>query len=225
MNNIDFFSNVGSTVDVNAEEVSIRNSFVEENLFDRNSVPDEYLARFVDEIGHVFGELIDINKLEQFSFQPADMITYHEHKFMAVFSGGKEDYKLFDIDVSNPHDDYCVNYFIDSKTKAAKFYDLDIHRHTKPKLPPGSKPITVWGLGVGATSKKDLYFLHRDVGVVSSFFKLPAPYFNKIDNFCNDTSFMKAFGVTYDAETLEPLKLKMYYYPNDPLMEFTVDDE
>ena len=120
--NIEFFRNISQSVNPHAEEVTIVSTGVEENLFDTTDVPEEYLMRFFDEIGTRFGEAIDLNKLTEFSFQPADGVKYKEHKFMAVFDGGKQDCFGLSPHVTNPHDEYCVNYFIDSKQKAVKFY-------------------------------------------------------------------------------------------------------
>ena len=54
---------------------------------------------------------------------------------------------------------------------------------------------------------------------------MPKPYLSSISNFIEDKTFNKVFGLTYDASTLQPFKLKLYYYPKDPNMEFTVFDE
>ena len=228
MSNIDFFTRISQGMDLKAEEITIVGNHVEENLFDAQNVPQEYLERFIDEMHYRFpGEMIELDKLQQFSFQPADGIAYQEHKFMAVFSGGKEDCFLHpEIGVFNPHDDYCVNFFIDSRERVTKFYDLDIDHHRRPVLPKEGIPITHWGHGVSANPLvKDSYFLHVDVENVAEHFGLPRPYLEEIHDFCTDLTFQKVFGLTYRADTLEPLKLKLYYYPDDPRMEHTVFDE
>lgn len=228
MNNIDFFTKVSKGLDFNAEEITIVGSHVEENLFDAQNVPQEYLDRFLSEMAERFPEVtIEIDKLQQFSFQPADGIAYQEHKFMAVFSGGMEDCFLHpEIGVFNPHDDYCVNFFIESRQQVTKFYDLEIDRHSRPVLPKGGVPITHWGHGVSANPLvKDSYFLHPDVELVANHFGLPKPYLDEIRDFCTDTRFQKVFGLTYRTDTLAPLKLKLYFYPDDPNMEHTVFDE
>jgi hypothetical protein len=224
--NIEFFRNISQSVNPHAEEVTIVSTGVEENLFDTTDVPEEYLMRFFDEIGTRFGEAIDLNKLTEFSFQPADGVKYKEHKFMAVFDGGKQDCFGLSPHVTNPHDEYCVNYFIDSKQKAVKFYDLDYHKYTQPNLPEGAEIVTHWGQGANDDKTIcDVYFLHPDVDEVAKFTNMPKPYLSSISNFIEDKTFNKVFGLTYDASTLQPFKLKLYYYPKDPNMEFTVFDE
>ncbi len=226
MNNIDFFTDLNDTINQNAEEVTIVGNKIEENLFNSKKIPSEYFFAFIDVMGSIFSEGVDLNKLQQFSFQKADGVNYKEHKFMAVYSGGSTDCHQFDVDVTRPHDDYCINYFLDSKKKIPKFYDLDVWKHKQPNILFGSKILTHWGQGVSIdTSKKDLYFMHHDVELVSKFYNLPTPFISSIESFCKDTTFMKVFGLTYNTETFTPLKLKLYYYPSDPLMQFTVFDE
>jgi hypothetical protein len=226
MNNIEFFVNLNKSINLYSEEITITSNKIEENLFNSKEVPIEYLTRFINEIGEKFGEGININKLQQFSFQAADGIAYNEHKFMAVFSGGKTDVNLYKINVKNPHDDYCVNYFMDSKKMVAKFYDLDVDKYNQPELPKNSKIIYHWGQGVSENAEKnDVYFLHKDVELVSNFVKLPMPAVKEIKNFVNNKTFEKVFGLTYDYKSLKPLKLKLYYYPKDPKMKNTVFDE
>jgi hypothetical protein len=119
ISNIDFFLELSKSINPHAEEVTVISTGVEENLFDVKDVPEEYLLRFFDEIGTRFGEAINLNKLTEFSFQPADGVKYTEHKFMAVFEDGKKDCFKLSSHITNPHDEYCVNYFIDSKKKSS----------------------------------------------------------------------------------------------------------
>lgn len=226
MNDLNFFLEISKQINCNAEEVTIVGNTVEENLFNSKDVPADYLIEFINAMANIFGEAIDVDKLQQFSFQPADGITYSEHKFMAVYSGGTQDCKLYDSSITTPHDDYCINYFIDTKKTVVKFYDLDVWKHQQPNILRGSQLLTHWGQGVGTNSLvKDLYFLHNDVEAVAKFYNLPVPFEQSISEFCKDTSFMKVFGLTYDAQSFNPRKLKLYYYPKDPTMSTTVFDE
>jgi hypothetical protein len=184
------------------------------------------LLRFFDEIGTRFGEAINLNKLTEFSFQPADGVKYTEHKFMAVFEDGKKDCFKLSSHITNPHDEYCVNYFIDSKKKAVKFYDLDYYKYNQPDLPKGAEIITHWGQGSNDEKTVcDVYFMHPNVDEVAAFTCMPKPCLAEINDFIEDKTFKKVFGLTYNADTLQSLKLKLYYYPKDPIMEYTVFDE
>lgn len=221
-----FPQHINDRIHPEAEEVTIVGNHVEENLFNSKNVSDELLQAFRLEVLTTFGEPIDLEKLQQFSFQAADGKAYTEHKFMAVFSGGQADCHQTNVPVINPHDDYCVNYFTLSLKRIPKFYDLDVHNHTWPELLAGSITIDHWGVGVSEKPNiKDVYFLHPNARAVASHFGMPTPHLEEISWFTDNTTFRKVFGLTYNTETLEPIKLKMYYYPGDPNMEFTVFDE
>jgi hypothetical protein len=226
MDSLTFFKEKGLKIDPNAEEVTIVGASVEENLFNAKNVPPLYLEHFKNLMGHGWYEE-NKDRIEQFSFQPADGKVYKEDKFMVVYSGGKKDCFLYpEMGVIDPHDDYCVNHFLTSGKKITKFYDLDIERHAKPTLPEGARYITHWGHGVSENpNMKDAYFLFKDVTAVADFLNLPVPNLEEVKEFCQDTTFEKVLGLTYNTYSLEPLKLKLYYYPDDPYMEFTVFDE
>lgn len=221
-----FPQSINNSIHPEAEEVTIVGNHVEENLFNSKNVSDELLTAFRLEMLTTFGEVVDLDKLQQFSFQAADGKAYTEHKFMVVFSGGKTDCHHTSVPVVNPHDDYCVNYFTLSLNRVPKFYDLDVHNHTWPDLLEGSVTIDHWGIGVSENPTiKDVYFLHPNPRAVAAHFNMPVPYLDEIGWFTDNTTFDKVFGLTYDTNTLEPIKLKMYYYPGDPNMEHTVFDE
>ncbi|TFG95658.1 hypothetical protein E4H12_12825 [Candidatus Thorarchaeota archaeon] len=225
MNNIEYFTKLNESISLFAEEVSVRNGFIEENLFDTTNTPTEVVVRFVTEILNVFQEPIQLNRLQQFSFQAADGISYDEPKFMAVFSGGREEIKNHNIDASRPHDDYCVNYFLHSKKKAFKFYDLDVERHATPELLEGTVYAFPYGHGVSELPRKDVYFVHTELFRVAEHFGLPAPTVDELHVIDTDNTIPKVFGLSYDTVTLAPLKLKRYFYPRDPLMKYFLYDE
>lgn len=62
MNNIDFFTDLNDTINQNAEEVTIVGNKIEENLFNSKKVPSEYLFAFIDVMGSIFSEGVDLNK-------------------------------------------------------------------------------------------------------------------------------------------------------------------
>ncbi|OYZ12843.1 MAG: hypothetical protein B7Y39_18640 [Bdellovibrio sp. 28-41-41] len=224
--NRNFFTQINQSISYFAEEVTICDGRIEENLFNVGYVPNEILIRFVDEIGSCFGLGIDLGRLQQFSFQAADHITYFEDKFMAVYSGGRKTYRDFDLDIKNPHDDYCVNYFCESKKTTVKFYDLDISYHEKPSLPLGSTFASPFGHGLGTHSnRKDVYFCHGSVSAVAEFYNMPQPTTSGLGSVDEDQSVTKVFGLSYDSKTLQPMKLKRYFYPRDPLLREALFDE
>lgn len=226
MKNLKEFNKTTLKIDHRAEEVSIFNGIVEENLFDIDDAPQELVVELIYTIGALFQEGVDIDRLEQFSFQDADGITYFEPKLMLVYAGGEEVAKSTGLPIGKGHEHYCINYFLDSKTKKMKFYDLMIKNHSHPVLPEGSYYAAPFGLGIsGDGLRKDVYFVHTDLQMVAKFFKLPEPTVSELLEIDSDNSVEKVFGLSYDAETLTPLKLKRYYYPKDPLLKTTLFDE
>ena len=145
---------------------------------------------------------------------------------MLVYSGGETDYKEFVLSLYRPHDDYCLNYYCDSKKSSAKFYDLDVDRYPRPELPVGSELAYPFGHGVGMQSdRQEVYFCHHDLALVSDYFKLPLPTSPSSAEFDLNTKYLKVFGLTYEVQTLKPLKLKRYFYPQDPAIDYTLYDE
>jgi hypothetical protein len=226
LTNVEFFHQINQDIHPLAEEVTICSGKIEENLFDAKTVPQEILWRLVDEMGQRFGVGVDLKKLQQFSFQAADKISYFEDKFMLVYSGGEEDYKESGLSLHRPHDDYCINYYCESKKSAVKFYDLEVNLYSMPSLPQGSELAYPFGHGVGTlTYRQDVYFCHHDIKLVSEFFNLPMPTSVSSSKYDLDPKVMKVFGLTYDVQTLKPMKLKRYFYPQDPAINFTLYDE
>lgn len=226
ISNIDFFKNLNKSIDPHAEEVTICRGIIEENLYDVNSIPVEYISRFIDELGQRFQLGLELKKLQQFSFQAADGIHYFEDKLMAVYSGGKEDFKKYDIKLFDPHDDYCINFFLSSKKTVVKFYDLAINNYKLPTLPEGSVLAYPFGHGVGTSGpNQDVYFCNSDLDQVTQFFNLPKPSVAEINKYDSDPSINKIFGLTFNSNNLKLLKLKRYFYPKDPESKFILYDE
>ena len=208
------FKKINHVIHPLAEEVSIFNGKVEENLFDARTAPRELLAELIYSIGELFNEGIDMTRLEQFSFQDADGISYFEPKLMVVYSGGKEAAQNEGLPFGNAHEHYCVNYFLNSRTKRTKFYDLQILEHQRPPLPEGSELAYPFGLGVSwDMQRKDVYFVHNNMTNVCNFFNLPAPSVEELHHQDKDNGIKKIFGIAYEVNTLRPLKLKRYFYP------------
>lgn len=209
-----------------AEEVTICNGKVEENLFDVQHAPKELLYELIHIIGSQFNEGVDLENLEQFSFQDADGVSYFEPKLMLVYSKGDEVAKANNLPIGEAHEHYCINYFLDSKIKKMKFYDLHIHLHPHPLLPEESYYAAPFGHGVSTDGlRKDVYFVHKNMNFVSEFFNLPMPTVDSLSEIDNDNTVEKVFGLTYEARTMKPLKLKRYFYPRDPLLKTTLFDE
>lgn len=219
------FQKTCSKVHPLAEEVSIFNGTVEENLFDAKTAPRELLIELIHIIGQEFNEGVDLELLEQFSFQDADGISYFEPKLMLVYAGGEEVAKKSNLPIGRAHEHYCINYFLESKIKKMKFYDMEIHRHPHPELPAESYYAAPFGHGISFDGKrKDVYFVHTDLLGVAKFFNLPAPTVTELSEIDLDLTVEKVFGLTYDTETLKPLKLKRYFYPQDPFLKTLFDE-
>ncbi len=227
MGNLDtLFRASTAGIDHRAEEVSIFNGLVEENLFDARKAPRELLVELIHCIGLHFQEGVNLEELEQFSFQAADGVFYKEDKLMLVYSGGEAAAKRASSSIKKAHEHYCINYFLESKSKKTKFYDLMIHEHSHPALPPGSYYAAPFGLGVSEDGqRKDVYFVHKNLPEVARFFSLPEPSVAELSFIDQDHSVEKVFGLSYEATTLQPVKLKRYFYPADPYLKSILYDE
>lgn len=226
MDNLTYFREINKNIHPSAEEVTILHQYVDENLFDIKTVPKEFLIRFIDEIGQKFGVAVDLKALQQLSFQAADGVRYFEDKLMAVYSGGKTSCRELGFELENPHDDYCVNYFLESKKLDIKFYDLDIDNYIKPAMPKGAFVASPFGLGLSRQKNRfDYYFCHPNMEEVSNFFNLPAPTVSELSAIDGNNEVLKVFGLAYDPQTLRPIKLKRYYYPQDPYLNYILFDE
>jgi hypothetical protein len=220
------FLKTSARIHPEAEEVSIFAGTVEENLFDAKKAPKELLVELVHCMGTIFNEGVDLDRLEQFSFQDADGISYFEPKLMLVYSGGREAARLTDLPITEAHEHYCINYFLESKVSKQKFYDLHIENHRHPELPEGSYYASPFGLGISNDGmRKDVYFVHCDLRGVARHFDLPPPTVAALLNIDEDLAVEKVFGLTYEAASLKPLKLKRYFYPQDPYLKSILFDE
>lgn len=222
---VEFFRSKNSSIDHLAEEVTVRNGFIEENLYDSSHIPNEYIAHLVNILGLHFQIGVDLSKLQQFSFQSADGINYAEDKIMLVYSNGKIEGKD-KLGIDTIHDDYCLNFFLDSKEIQFKFYDLNVRSYNIPQLPEGSVFAEPFGHGISPSSnRQDVYFCHSDMSLVAEHFNLPKPTVEELVSIDSDPKINKIFGLTFDARSLRPLKLKRYFYPKDPHSKVILYDE
>ncbi len=223
---LNYFKELNLKIDNRAEEITYWNGTVEENLFDAKKISSELVIRFVDAIGRIFGEGVDLSKLQQFSFQLADGINYKNDKFMAVYSGGSERALDHEIDVFDAHDDYCVNFNVGTLETTYKFYDLDIEKYWIPALPVGSEIVTSFGIGIRTDSQvRDVYFSHSSLNEVSLFFNMPSLWVKDLDLVCISEKATKVFGLSFDSVSLRPIRLKRYLYPQDLEVKKILYDE
>ncbi len=213
---LNYFKELNLKIDNRAEEITYWNGAVEEHLFDAKKISRDLVIRFVDAIGGIFGEGVDLSRLQQFSFQLADGINYKNDKFMAVYSGGSKRALEHEIDVFEAHDDYCVNFNVGTLQTTFKFYDLDIEKYSIPALPDGSEIVTSFGLGIRTDSQvRDVYFSHSNLDEVSLFFDMPNLRVKDLDLVYISEKATKVFGLSFDSVSLRPLRLKRYLYPQD----------
>lgn len=222
---LDFFVSLAGKIDINAEEVTINGSVVEENLYDYRQVSIEYKAALLA----MFPEL-DITHLEQFGFQLKDDVSYKSDKMMLVFGNAKEiihKYPEFSH-VTNPHPEWCYNVFINQidTPVGIKFFDLDYGKYELPALPPGAIEFPHVGVGQGNDGiYLGVYFGHTDTKLVSEFFGLPAPVCSEIQEYIDNKHELKVFGIGFNNVTKEVVKLKLYYYPTMSDIDTIIYDE
>lgn len=115
---------------------------------------------------------------------------------------------------------------LESKKLDIKFYDLDIDNYIKPAMPKGAFVASPFGLGLSRQKNRfDYYFCHPNMEEVSNFFNLPAPTLSELSAIDGNNEVLKVFGLAYDPQTLRPIKLKRYYYPQDPYLNYILFDE
>lgn len=215
-----FFYDISLAPNYQAEEISIFEDYVEENLFSFGKCPDEFYLQFVDLCLQCQFPFYEKAYLEQFSFQKADGIVYQEDKIMSLY----KDFSFAPKDqlsqISQPHRHFSINYFLNSRALEYKYYDLDYSAHKLPQLPKKSILAKAFGVGVNLKrSTKDIYFTAYDIDETADFFALKPPRTPHLEESFQDSSSLKLFGLGFDATTLRPLKLKRYFYPTDPTLK------
>lgn len=214
-----FFLNHSGLADRNAEEITIRENTIEENLYSTATCPHEYYFNFADLCARCGFSYFERPYLEQFSFQKADKVIYHEDKIMSLY----RDLRFAPEDlvqrISKPHPHFSINFFLSSKETEFKFYDLDISRYRLPEIPASLKLASAFGIGVDFNrNRRDVYLTGRSSLEAVHSFSLPEPDIKNLSLPEEPGDCLKLFGLSFDANTLKPLKLKRYYYPRDPAL-------
>jgi hypothetical protein len=163
---------------------------------------------------------------EYIAFQTPDGITYGEDTiyvslYNAPYMGAlynRVAAALGENEADRIPRDYAIKCGLKTQTYRIKVYDRDILNHQLPGLPRGARYSAGSGISyhVDAPNIKDMYFLHRNPVAVASFYGHSMPTHPDLDDV--DTEHFKGFAVTFDAATLSVLKMKRYFFPQDPLM-------
>lgn len=163
---------------------------------------------------------------EYVAFQTADGITYDEETIYVSLNDAPKNgllYKQVEETLGTEEAeriprDYAIKCALRSGTYRIKVYDRDILRHQVPGLPSGARLSAGSGISyhIDASHIKDMYFLHKDSWIVGEFYQQVMPVHSCFDD--TDVDHYKGFAVTYDSNTMHVLKMKRYYFPQDPLM-------
>jgi hypothetical protein len=177
----------------------------------------------------------DINNWEMIGLTKADHVTYFEDTVALVYKGVpslnliKEFTGVWNEN-SKFSDFYMIKYQLESKTKVLKVYDECFGIYQLPKMPEGVAIQTNQGIGVHFGSQKhekfrDFYFVTTRTDTVEKYALaniLPFP--ENHDNHAWKTEpYQYGWGITYDAVTLKPIKVKRYFFPHDPTLKKPLD--
>lgn len=163
---------------------------------------------------------------EYVAFQTKDGVTYDQDTlYLSLINAPKNGilYKKVEKALGRKEAerlprDYAIKCGLKSKTYRIKVYDRDILRHQLPGLPTGARFSTGSGISyhIDKPHFKDMYFLHKNVSIVRDFYNCTMPQHKDLDD--TDVDYFKGFAVTFDQNTLKILKMKRYFFPQDPQM-------
>lgn len=128
----------------------------------------------------------------------------------------------------NPHpsssfaDYYQLKVGLDGSEPVLKVYDLTLGVHPLPMLPEGTAIHHNQGIGVHfgcplRANHRDVYFTHNSASKMMSWAEcvgVQFPYYGDEET----PDLLLGMGVTWDVRTFRVLKLKRYFFPNDPLL-------
>lgn len=153
--------------------------------------------------------IIDKEKIELISYAPSDDTTVINSAIALVYN---EPY-------SKRHSlcNYHVRKLDPSGSILIKEYDSDFWRHPNIQLPKYARLAQQFGLGHYPHNNSidfyDMYFFSESLIEVQQHYGLQLILPNEVSS-----QKLGLYGITYDSN-LKPLKLKRYYYPNDPNLE------
>jgi len=190
------------------------------------------VAELIGLVAGAFPEFIEepnFKNWEMIGFTKADGVNYFENTIGVVYRGvpPKELLSKF-TERWSQHSDfldcYQIKYQLQSKTKVLKVYDATFGLYALPRLPAGVMLHTNHGVGLHFGSEqhekfRDIYFAiknPRSVSEYCGYYGIPYPKYDDDDAFLGNPEYKYGFGITYDALTLRPVKVKRYFFPHDP---------
>lgn len=215
-----FFKNNIANLDPLCCNFSFVNGKAEEIIYNIDGkYPDQYREIFDFVIEAYFPD-IDPKRIEAISFQQADGGLYTEDKFLISVDGAKLDCFFFpEFNCFNPFPFYGINSGVETQTRSFKFYDLDTLAYKRLEFPDFIIPFDKYGAGVGIRPNKvGIYFLSHEYEKVIDWVGLPDPVPADIKDEILSKASIHNFGLTFDIETKEMVKLS-YFYFNDQYRE------
>ncbi len=216
-----------ANIKMHSEECTVSNSRIEEVLYDPLKSPKIFTKAVQSFLISHFEFELDLDLLESYSFQLKDDLTYFEDRLILSFRNSTVKLAELGVKLSRPHPDYSMDFNIHSKSIKYKFFDKDHSPYDLPIFPIGSKTNLPYGIGVFPESnRRDVYFTNSNLRLVESHFKTSGLEFKPLtEHIDQDNTVNKLFGLAFNHETLEPLKIKRYIYPSDPYLAHVLFDE
>ena len=151
---------------------------------------------------------------DMISYHKANGNSYKEDSIVVVFNEKCPQYlrKEFNITDFNSLDCYAIKYYLNSKKRILKTYDLDMFYYSLPQLP--NKSAIASQLGVGRThgsdvEYRDIYLFNSEDDIVKNFWKEKVP--NIKEPYENPAT--KCYGITFKADDCSLIKVKRYLFP------------
>lgn len=151
---------------------------------------------------------------DMISYHQKNNTTYKEDSIVVVFNE-KCPYYLreeFNIPFFNSLDFYAIKYYLESKKRVVKTYDADMYKYEIPQLPAKSAIGNQFGIGRSHGLDKeyrDMYFFNSNDELINLYWKKAVPIID--EPYKNPAT--KCYGITYEENTKEVLKIKRYLFP------------
>jgi len=206
-----------------AREITIDGTGISEITYKRGDKDESEAYTLLGKVNKIYPQL-DLSRWEMVGSTTPDKISTFCDTIGIVFKGNPPEHLLKNHLIhpkSNFADYYQLKIALNgSELPVLKVYDLTLGLHPLPSFPDGIAILENQGIGMYLSDEKrcffrDIYFTHRNVDEMLSWaekkdIKFPIFGNEKTEGMCF------GFGVTWDVRNFQVLKLKRYFFPDDP---------
>jgi hypothetical protein len=205
-------------------EITIDKTGISEITYKRGD-PDDYHGYALVELALRRHPAVDFSAWEMVGFTKADGISTFVDTIGVVIKGQPPQSLLNKYPV-HPNSEFA-DYFqlkvgTDGSEPVVKFYDLTLGLYPLPSFPQGTSILANQGIGVYFGDRRrhlhDVYFTHTNFYKVSEWAesqKIEFPFYGDEKT----PGITLGFGATWDERDFKIVKLKRYFFPNDPLLK------